>query len=106
MTTFAVPDALVSKTRAARAQAEVLLAGLREASAASEQRLAEASRTDPLKQVTGRSSLENAIEATRHMIETLDRNLAELEGEVEREGLQSNGCVIVPGTGAASTVSA
>ncbi len=98
MTTLTVPDAIISKTRAARAQAVSLLASLREARSASEQRLAESSRIDRLKQVTGRSSLENAIEATRHMIETLDRNLAELESDV--------GCVVVSRAGVAATVSA
>lgn len=102
MTTLTVPDVIVSKTRAARAQAADLLEGLLEARSASEQRLSEASRIDRLKQVTGRSSLENAIEATRHMIETLDRNLAELEGAGEHEV----GCVVVSRAGAAATVTA
>jgi len=92
MTTISRTDALVDRTREARADAEMLLAGLLEAKSASERRLAEDHRPDPLKQVTGRSSLDNAIDATRRMIEALDRNLA----EVQREAGRSNGFVFVP----------
>lgn len=92
MTTISRTESLVDKTREARANAEALLAGLLEAKSASEQRLAEIRRPDPLKQVTGRSSLDNAIDATRRMIETLDRNLA----EVQRAKARTNGFVFVP----------
>ncbi len=106
MTTMTTPEAIVSKTRAARAQAVSLLEVLHEAKLASEQRLVESSRPDPLKQVTGRSSLENAIEATRHMIEMLDRNLVELDRGDGRLVGRTNGCVVVPRASTAATVSA
>lgn len=92
MTTLSRPDAILIKTRVARARAESLLEGLLEAKSASEQRLAESRRNDPLKQVTGRSSLDNAIDATRRMIETLDRNMAEFR----REAARSDEFVLLP----------
>lgn len=62
---------------AARSRATALLRLLEQARDESEQRLAEAGQPDHLKRVTGSSSIENAITATRRMIETIDRRTAE-----------------------------
>jgi hypothetical protein len=92
MTTLETSDSILCRTQGARARAESVLEGLCEAKTESERRLSESRRSDPLKQVTGRSSLDNAIDTTRRMIDTLDRNLVELE----RETGGSGGYVVVP----------
>ncbi len=55
-----------------RDQADALLDKLIAERTRSEHRLAEAGRTDPLKLVTGRSAIDNAIAATREMIRDAD----------------------------------
>lgn len=55
-----------------RDQADALLDKLIDERTRSERRLAEAGRTDPLKLVTGRSAIDNAIAATREMIRDAD----------------------------------
>ena len=55
-----------------RDQADALLDKLIAERRGSERRLAEAGRTDPLKLVTGRSAIDNAIAATREMIRDAD----------------------------------
>ena len=55
-----------------RDQADALLDKLIAERRGSERRLAEAGRTDPLKLVTGRSAIDNAIAATRQMIREVD----------------------------------
>lgn len=52
-------------------QAEALLHALHQAKSDSEQRLASDNRTDAMKAVTGRSSLDAAIESTRRLIDRL-----------------------------------
>lgn len=49
-------------------RAHALLQQLRAARRTTEQRLSEAGRADPLKTVTGRSSLDNAIDCTEQLI--------------------------------------
>jgi hypothetical protein len=94
MVTVQPERSLLTKTKAARQQAEALLKGLVEAKSLSERRLADLRLTDHLKHVTGRSSLDNAIASTRRMIDTLDRTMAQFrrdQGQCEvaivREGL-------------------
>ena len=55
-----------------RDQADALLDRLLAERTRTERRLAEAGRTDPLKLVTGRSAIDNAIAATREMIRDAD----------------------------------
>lgn len=52
-------------------QATELLEQLCAARKATEQRLAEAGRFDPMKKITGRSSLDNAIERTEKLLEEM-----------------------------------
>ena len=92
MTTLTAEGNIVDRTRLARRRAEALLESLLEAKAASESRLAESRRADHLKQVTGKSSLENAIESTRRMIAMLDRSLA----EAQRDNARGNGFSLNP----------
>ncbi len=49
-----------------------------------EQRFAEAGRSDPLKVVTGRSAMDNAVDDTRDMIKHMDELLAETGRELNR----------------------
>jgi len=69
---------ILTETADARADAERLLSGLIDARSKSEARLKELSRSDILKNLTGKSALDNAITSTQRMIDSLDRVLVEL----------------------------
>ena len=56
---------ILTETADARADAERLLAGLIDARDKSEKRLAELSRQDILKSLTGKSAIDNAIASTQ-----------------------------------------
>lgn len=62
---------LVVETQAARDRAEAILQRLLEAKSQTEQELSTLRRTDAFKAVTGRSAIDNAIAATRRMIDSL-----------------------------------
>ncbi len=64
-----------------RDQADALLDRLLAERTRTERRLAEAGRTDPLKLVTGRSAIDNAIAATREMIRDVDELLGDGVGQ-------------------------
>ncbi len=66
---------LVVETQAAKDRAETILQRLLEAKSETEQELSNLRRTDAFKAVTGRSALDNAIAATRRMIDSLDHAL-------------------------------
>jgi hypothetical protein len=70
-------DVVLTEMKAARERAESVLRGLIEAQSACEKQLTQENRRDAMKLVTGRSSLENAITATRRMIESFDRQVQE-----------------------------
>jgi|MDTD01.2.fsa_nt_gb hypothetical protein len=76
---------ILTETADARADAERLLAGLIDARSKSEARLAELSRSDILKSLTGKSALDNAITSTQRMIDSLDRVLVELRTKLSPE---------------------
>lgn len=61
-----------------RDKADGLLKELQEARARAERLLEESNRRDTYKEVTGASSLDNAIVSTRNMVDTLDRQIHEL----------------------------
>lgn len=69
-------QAILTQTRAARLQAELLLGTLIE----SQEAIAQGGRPDLFRRVAGTSSVEQAIATTRRLIETYDRILAETEG--------------------------
>ena len=78
----------------ARDQADVLLQRLLRDRRQSEARFAEAGKHDPLKNLTGSSSLDRAIDATREMIRHMDDLLRELEAETSSvNGAGSNGTI-------------
>lgn len=70
-----------------REEARALLEALMAAKRSSEQNLAELRRADLVKQVTGRSSMDNAIDSTRRLIDSFDRVLVELKGSLTGEEL-------------------
>ncbi|MBC7770859.1 MAG: hypothetical protein H7210_00055 [Pyrinomonadaceae bacterium] len=76
----------VAVTVAAKARAEAVLKELLAASAECESQLQKQSRTDPIRLVTGRSSLDAAITSTRRMIETIDRTIQDAKRAAENTG--------------------
>jgi Uncharacterized protein conserved in bacteria len=74
---------MLCETRESRAQAAALLEELLEARRLSEQNLASIKQPDLVKKVTGRSSLDNAIESTRRLIASYDRLIADLDRPAE-----------------------
>ncbi len=78
---------ILTETADARADAERLLAGLIDARDKSEKRLAELSRQDILKSLTGKSAIDNAIASTQRMIDSLDRVLGDLREKLTPEEL-------------------
>ena len=77
---------ILDETETARQRAEGLLRGLLDARAKCEQNGLGGS-VDPLKRVTGRSSMDNAIASTRRMIESLDRALTDFKRELHEQDL-------------------
>lgn len=70
-----------------RDEAKALLETLLNAKRCSERNLAEMRRSDLVKQVTGKSSMDNAIDSTRRLIESFDRVLADLKTSLSEEDL-------------------
>lgn len=79
---------ILLETTIARDKAEALLKGLVDAKSRSEKYLAETNQLDAMKQVTGRSSMDNAIASTRRMIETLNRTLSQLKDQLSDEDFE------------------
>lgn len=76
---------LVLETNAARDKAEALLQNLLDAKRVTERELSRYQREDPMRTVTGRTAIDDAIASTRRMIETLNRSLREAERELAEE---------------------
>jgi len=68
---------MMAKARQIRTKAKELREHLLEQQAGLDARLAIAGQTDPIRSITGHSSLEQAIESTNAMISSLDRILHE-----------------------------
>lgn len=78
---------ILRETTLVREKAQALLQGLIEAKSSSEKHLDEIRQLDPLKRLTGQSSMDNAISSTRRMIESLDRALEQLRTDLTDEDL-------------------
>lgn len=78
---------ILLQTAADRDKVAALLRELVEAKAASERNMAQIKQPDFLKQVTGKSSLDNAILNAQRMIETLNRTLEQFKRELSDEDL-------------------
>jgi hypothetical protein len=76
---------ILRESTVARDTAESLLQRLLGAKAESEKRLGELRQVDPIKKVTGRSAMDNAICSTQRMIETLNRSIAQLGRDLPEE---------------------
>jgi F0F1-type ATP synthase epsilon subunit len=71
-------QAILLETSAAREKAELLLDVLLQTKDEAERRLRDQQRTDAMKVVTGRSSLDNAIATTRRLIQLLNQRVEEV----------------------------
>ncbi len=78
---------ILRETTQVREKAQALLKGLMEAKSASEQHLSEIRQLDPLKRLTGHSSMDNAISSTQRMIDSLDRALDQLRTDLSDDDL-------------------
>lgn len=70
-----------------RDEARTLLNTLLEAKHVSERNLASINRADMIKQVTGKSSMDTAIDSTKRLIDSFDRVLGELKTTLTDEDL-------------------
>ncbi|MCB9838057.1 MAG: hypothetical protein H6813_01860 [Phycisphaeraceae bacterium] len=85
MLTMKLQDSLVIETDETRERAQALLDELLRTRAEVESQREQSNRSDPMSIVTGRSSLDNAIERTRSMVHLLEQTSRAL-----REGLTSS----------------
>ncbi|MEC9374701.1 MAG: hypothetical protein VYC34_12690 [Planctomycetota bacterium] len=76
---------IVLETNAARDKAEALLRGLLDAKAVTERELSRLRREDPMRQVRGRSAIDNAISSTKRMIDTLNRSLEDAAHAIDED---------------------
>lgn len=73
----------VAEATRLRKQASELLERLVADRDQSEKRCAESGKRDPMKFITGRTALENAIASTREMIVNMDNLLVRMQGELD-----------------------
>lgn len=73
---------VVLETTATRDRAEALLEGLLRAKEETERERDRLNRVDQMKELTGKSSIDNAIASTRRMIDTLNRTIREARREI------------------------
>ena len=85
----------IATTLEAREQAEEVLQRLLVDRRLSEQRFEEAGKRDPLKDLTGTSALDRAIQSTRQMIEHLDELIAGLEASLPSANGTATGTPVV-----------
>lgn len=77
---------VVLETTATRDKAEALLEALRRARRESDAQMHALGLTDKLKDATGRSFYDNAIESTRRMVDTLSRCIRDARKDLVEEG--------------------
>ena len=86
-----VPERTIRMAARARDEADSLLVRLIIDRQFSEQRYAAAGKSDPIKNLTGTSAMDRAIESTRVMISHMDDLLEDLRGELAHAGAETNG---------------
>ena len=79
-----IQNQVLLETTATRDRAEALLRSLLDFKSQSERNLADLRQPDAFKNVTGRSSLDNAIASTQRMIEALNRVIAQSKKELDQ----------------------
>jgi hypothetical protein len=83
---MSIQNQVLLETTATRDRAEALLRTLLDYKAQSEKNLSELRQPDAFKNVTGRSSLDNAIATTQRMIEALNRVISQTKKETDGAG--------------------
>lgn len=84
---------MIQETVQRRDEAITLLRSLLDAKSISERNLAEIHQPDLIKQVTGKSSMDNAIASTRRLIDSFNRVLDDLRRNLTEEDLQFIGSI-------------
>ncbi len=84
---------MIEDTIIRRDEALNLLRSLIDAKSISEQNLMDIHQPDLVKQVTGRSSMDNAIASTRKLIDSFNRVLDDLRRNLSAEDLQLIGSI-------------
>lgn len=79
---------MIEDTMKRRDDAVALLRSLLDAKSVSEKNLAQLQQPDLIKQVTGRSSMDNAIASTRRLIDSFNRVLDDLRRNLSEEDLR------------------
>lgn len=79
---------MIRETTKRRDDAVALLKSLLDAKAVSEKNLAQLQQADLVKQVTGRSSMDNAIASTRRLIDSFNRVLDDLRRNLSDEDIE------------------
>jgi uncharacterized alpha-E superfamily protein len=91
------PTDVLRESVDARRRAEELLKGLLAAKSQTEAYLNQIGRQDPVKQLTGKSAIDNAIASTRRMIDTLDRAVEQVRRELsEDDWAEISDCLSAP----------
>jgi hypothetical protein len=83
---MSIQNQVLLETTATRDRAEALLRTLLDYKAQSEKNLSDLRQPDAFKNVTGRSSLDNAIATTQRMIEALNRVISQTKKETDGSG--------------------
>jgi len=84
---------MIQETTQRRDEAMTLLRSLLDAKSISERNLAEIHQPDLVKQVTGKSSMDNAIASTRRLIDSFNRILDDLRRNLTDEDLKIIGAI-------------
>lgn len=84
---------MIQETTQRRDEALTLLRSLQDAKSISERNLAEIHQPDLVKQVTGKSSMDNAIASTRRLIDSFNRILDDLRRNLSDEDLRLIGAI-------------
>ena len=79
---------MMTNAKQRRDDAVVLLKSLLDAKSISERNLEELQQPDLIKQVTGRSSMDNAIASTRRLIDSFNRVLDDLRRNLSEEDIR------------------
>jgi predicted translin family RNA/ssDNA-binding protein len=84
---------MIQETTQRRDEALTLLRSLLDAKSISERNLAQIHQPDLIKQVTGKSSMDNAISSTRRLIDSFNRVLDDLRRNLTEEDLELIGSI-------------
>jgi len=84
---------IIQETTLRRDEALTLLRSLLDAKTISEENLAQIHQPDLIKQVTGKSSMDNAIASTRRLIDSFNRVLDDLRRNLTDEDLKLIGSI-------------